>query len=63
VSQVAGTANQLLFVLAAVDRVINKTVAYEKIPLITVLPCDIYLAFKILTTFCSQQKRKHGVIV
>jgi len=42
-------------VLAAVDGMINKTIAYDKIPLIglTVLHCNIYLAFKILIKFSS----------
>jgi len=35
--------NRLPFVLAAVDRVPNETIAYDKIPLITVLHCNIYL--------------------
>jgi len=52
-SQVA-SINRLPFVLAAVDRVTNETIAYEKIPLISVLHCNIYLAltfYKILFLF------------
>jgi len=38
--------NWFPFVLAAVDRVINETIAGERISLITVLHCNIYLALK-----------------
>jgi len=62
-SQVTITRNQLHFVFAAVDQVINKTVAYGN--------TNSYLTFKILIKFCSsplkassyQQKRLHCVIV
>jgi len=40
------TGNWLLFVFAAVDRVINDTVAYDKIRLITLLHYNIYLTLQ-----------------
>jgi len=50
--------------------VLNESVAYDKIPVISVLYCNIYLAFKILIKFCSpwwkvlyQQNRKDCIIV
>jgi len=46
-------SNRLLFVLEAVDQVINETIAYDKIHVITVWHCNIYLAFKILIKPCS----------
>jgi len=42
-SQVASTA---------VDWMINETTAYDKIPLITVWHCNVYLTFKILIKLC-----------
>jgi len=45
-SLVASIGSWLPFVLTAVDRVVNETIAYDKIPLITVLQCSIYLVFK-----------------
>jgi len=56
--------------IAVGDQVINKITAYDKIPLISVLQCNIYLIFKILLKCSSplwkawyQQKRKQCVIV
>jgi len=46
-TQVARTGNGRPFELATNDRVINETIAYDKIPSISVLHCNIYLAFKI----------------
>ena len=37
---------KLPFVLTAVSQVISETTAYNKIPLITVLHCNFYLALK-----------------
>jgi len=45
-SHVTSLGNQLPFVLAAVNRVINETIAYDKIHVITVWHCKIYLALK-----------------
>jgi len=45
-SQVASTGNWFPFVLAVVDRVINETNADDRISLITVLQCNVYLALK-----------------
>jgi len=57
-------------VLAAAYRVINEFISYDKIPLITVLHCNICTALKIFVEFCSylwkashQQERKHCVTV
>jgi len=52
-SQIASTGNRLPFVLTAVDQSTNETTACDKILLISVLYCSIYLAFKILIKFCS----------
>ena len=38
------TGNRLPFILAAVNRVINETVDYDKILLITVLHCKFILS-------------------
>jgi len=37
----------------AVDEVVHETISCDKIPVVTVLHCNIYLAFKILLKFCS----------
>jgi len=46
VSQLASTENHLAFVLVAVSRVINRTVASNDTLLMTILHCNIYLALK-----------------
>jgi len=42
----ASIGNWLTFILASVDQVINETIAYDKIPLITFMQYKIYLALK-----------------
>jgi len=39
--------------------VVNEIIAYDKIPLITVLQYDVCLVFKILMQFCSLWKASH----
>jgi len=55
----------LSFVLAAVDRVINETTAYDKIHLITVWYCNIYLSLKILNkilfSYVKTSILRHGL--
>jgi len=52
VSLVASTENPSCFVLAAVSWVINRTIVYNEILLVTILHCNIYLALKYLEKLC-----------
>jgi len=64
VSQVASTQNHVAFVIAAVNRVINRTTASNDTLLMTTLHCNIYLTLKYhrkYVFFCEQQQIDENV--
>jgi len=59
VSQVASQRKSFVVVLAAVSRVINRTIAQNETLLTSVLHCNIYLAFKYVENYAFLCEQYH----